>query len=404
MAKFKRNNEVRALYKKLHTDKIKIVAGLRQCGKTYLLDTLFFEYVKNKKYADDETFIKIYMFSTHSKYKTKAAFLSFIKSKITEKTKIIFIDEVQEIENYVDVLVHLADEYKNIDFYVTGSNSNTLSNDIVDGFKEHADTLFLQPLSFKEIKKCKKKYTLDSYLKYGGIPYIVNSTDKTGEIKKLYNEVFRLDIIDRVKKENYRILSEDDCKAMLENIFSSCTAFSTNEFIQKISKKTGATVEEKLLIRKEIKDYLKILQQSFLIIDIDNEDYLKQTPLEKLGINKKYYSCDCGIAYQFCNVPIHKLPVALETAIYLKTKESHENPKCLLFIDEHGNNREIDFSFGNNLIQVAYRLSDENRENELNVFKKFNNNYRKQLIYVDNVTDENEKDLDYISAEDYLLS
>ena len=382
---------------------MKIVAGLRRCGKTYLLETLFFEYIKKKHYADETSFLKISMFSEPEVHKTKDGFSAHIRSMINETTKIVFIDEVQEIEDYVNLLIHLAHDYKSIDFYVTGSNSNTLSNDIVDSFKEHADPLYIKPLSFKEIRAKKRTYSFDKYLKFGGIPYIVNSKKQASDIKDLYEKVFRLDIIDRFRKEHFLILSEDDCKTILENIFSSCTAFSVNEFISSIGSKIEAKKNEKGTIRKEIKDYLKILTQSFLITDIDNEDPYKRTPLEKIGLNKKYYATDCGIAYQVCNVVNHKFPVALETAAFLRLKELGHDPKCFLFKDIEGKRREIDFVYNSNLIQVAYRLSSNNCENELNVFENFNEDYHKQLIYVENDVGETENSIDYIDAESFLL-
>lgn len=403
MVEFKRNNEVKSLYKKLHNGKVKIVAGLRQCGKTYLLETLFFNYTKKKHYADETSFLKISMFSEPEVHKTKNGFLVYIKSMINETTKIVFIDEVQEIEEYVDLLIHLAYDYKSVDFYVTGSNSNTLSNDIVDSFKEHADPLFIKPLSFKEIRAKKRTYTIEKYLKFGGIPYIVNSKNQASDIKDLYEKVFRLDIIDRFKNEDFSILSEDDCKSIIENIFISCTAFSVNEFVSKIIKKTEPSNDIKALARKEILDFLMILKQSFLICDIDNEDPLKKTPLEKIGLNKKYYACDCGIAYEYCKDPTHKFPVALETAAYLRLKELAKDPKCFLFVDKERKGREIDFVYDSNLIQVAYRLSNNNCENELNVFENFNEDYHKQLIYVENDVDEIENSIDYIDVESFLL-
>ena len=190
MSEFKRTKEVRSLVKKLHNKKIKIVAGLRQCGKTYLLSELFYKKIVASKKVKGEEFIKIFLNGRDKNYRDSINF-NLLLENVSSYAKIIFVDEVQEVNNYHKILIDYLNDHPGIDIYVTGSNSSTLSKDIVEAFKENGDPIFIQPLTFKEIRAVKRNYKLDDYLKYGGIPDVVNGKDKEKEIKRIYDQLYK---------------------------------------------------------------------------------------------------------------------------------------------------------------------------------------------------------------------
>lgn len=407
MSKFKRNTKVKELYKKLHNGKIKIVAGVRRCGKTYLLDTLFYEYVSEKDKLGKNSFTKIYLTGKHKKYKSEELFRSLLKTIADSNPEIIFIDEVQEAENYHKALKDFIYDYPNIDLYVTGSNSNTLSADIVESFKELADIVYLYPLTFKEIRAVKKTYSLLDYLKYGGLPTVVNTKSKDNEIDYICKQIYQLDIVDRAKKENFLYLLKEDMDSIMSNLFSGSTPFSAVRVVDEMCKHYGFDKSQKAQLRREVKDYLDIVTKSFLFSPFDNESYGRKTPLEMIGLNKKYYCCDSGIAYEQCKVPNHKLTSALETAVFLHLKQNKIDSTGLLIIGEKNNvEGEIDFNYSGNHVQVAYSLTGDNFDREIGNLVAINDDCKKFLIYVEILTDTSriDKSINVIQAEAFLTS
>ncbi len=407
MSVFARTDKVKELYKKLGNGKIKIVAGVRRCGKTYLLDTLFYKFVLKKKYASENTFVKVYLTGKHKNYKDKDSFKSLLISFAKGNPKIIIIDEVQEAENYCQILKEFAYDYPQIDLYITGSNSNTLSDDVVENFKETADVLYLFPLTFKEIRKSKADYQLLDYLKYGGLPTVVNSRNKQQELDSIYDNVYRLDILDRVKKESFIYLSNKDMENIIDNLLSGATAFSTVETVNKMCNRYVPDINTKMQAKKEIENFLDIVTKSFLFNTIENESIPDKKPLDLLGLNKKYYCCDCGIAYSKCKIAKNKLTLSLETAVYLHLKKHNVLPTCLLFFGKRNNvNGEIDFNYVNNHVQVTYELLDGNYNSEIGNLLELTDDYQKTLVYIDISVDKNEidKDIELVDAETFLTT
>lgn len=407
MSVFARTDKVKELYKKLGNGKIKIVAGVRRCGKTYLLDTLFYKFILSKKYASEKTFVKVYLTGKHKNYKNKDTFKSLLVSFAKNNPRIIMIDEVQEAENYCQILKEFIYDYPQIDLYITGSNSNTLSDDIVENFKEIADTLYLFPLTFKEIRKSKTAYQLLDYLKYGGLPTVVNSKNKQQELDFIYDNVYRLDILDRVKKESFVYLSNKDMESIIDNLVSGATAFSTVETVNKMCSRYVPDVSTKMQIKKEIENFLDIVTKSFLFNTIENESIPDKKPLDLLGLNKKYYCCDCGIAYNKCKIAKNKLTLSLETAVYLHLKKNKLFPTCLLLFGKRNNvNGEIDFNYPNNHVQVTYELLDGNYNSEIGNLIVLADTCQKTLVYIQTSMDRSliDKCVALVDAETFLTS
>lgn len=405
MVTFKRIDKVKELYSKIGNKRIKVVAGVRRCGKTFLLTNLFYNYLIQKKKYEESSISIILITGRDSDCRNEKAFRERLSNLALENKKIIIIDEVQEVERYQLALKDFSANYPNIDIYITGSNSNTLSSDIIANFKEISDIIYVSPLTYKEIKREKRNYSLLDYLRYGGLPDVVNSPVKKreDELKNIYRTVYEADVKDRAKKETFNYLSEPDQKIIIDNITSGSTAFSTKEVSDRLCKGYSLDQSSKVLFRKEIQNFLEILEKSFLFDSIENLPLNKNTPLEKIGLNKKYYCCDCGIAYYLCKEPIHKLTLSLETAIYLHLKRNDIKPVCKLLLNENNQAEgEIDFCFDDTDLQVTYSLHDWDYERETKSLLAIPNSNHKLLIYANKTTTQSNDVITFIDASDYL--
>lgn len=406
MSIFKRSSEVDLLVNKLHNKKIKIVAGLRRCGKTYLLDELFHRRVVSRHIVNEDEFFSIYLSDKHKEYRDADKFKKLLDSNIV-KPKIIFIDEVQEVDGYYKILIDYLKDHPDVDLYVTGSNSNTLSKDIVRHFKEYGDPIYIYPLTFDEIRKVKRKYSFDDYLRYGGLPDVVNDNKKSSTtLEDIYKTLYLLDVKDRANKEGFLYLSDKDMDDIVDNIFSSTTDFSLKKVVDRILKKYKKDKDDVLKFRKEISDFISILEESFLIIGMPNTSNRPKAPLDILGIDKKYYCSDCGIAYFLCSVKNHKYSVSLETATFLFFKHKGIDMQgYVLLRDNNDKDGEIDFTCNqlgeNNYYQVTYEINEGDYAREIKIFENFGADIVKNVVYVRNLLPE-ETGINYLNAEEFL--
>ena len=254
--------------------RVKIVTGIRRCGKSYLLFQLF----------------KRHLIETGVELRNPDACLAFIKKQIKDqKPYYLLIDEVQLMDEFEDVLnscLHI----ENLDTYVTGSNSKFLSKDIITEFRGRGDEMYLRPLSFKEYRTIQPDKPFDDvwteYMTFGGLPYcalLPSREDKADYLKRLFDEVFLRDIIERNRVQNDAQLES------LLNVISSAVGSLTNPkkledtFISSGTGKLSAVT---------IKQYLDYLCDAFMIeqaerYDIKGKRYIS-TPY-------KYYFTDTGL-------------------------------------------------------------------------------------------------------------
>ena len=223
----KRDLYLRRIISNMWNGEIKVITGIRRCGKSVLLFELFYKYLLQKNIAD-ENIIKIALDQRrYYKFRDPIVLCDYIE-EFVEKNKnqkfYLLIDEVQFTKKVIDkkngdVEVSIYDmlnelkAYKNLDVYVTGSNSKMLSKDIATEFRGRATQIHVQPLSFAEFYSAvggDKRDALDQYMLYGGMPRIVDIhdvTDKKNYLKNLYEELYVKDIIERNKLERPDILN-----------------------------------------------------------------------------------------------------------------------------------------------------------------------------------------------------
>lgn len=240
---------------------IKIVTGLRRCGKSYLLFTLFYEHLISEGVPDDHIIEVALDDLSNEKLREPHAILEYIKERIQDKERYyILLDEVQFIPQFHEVLNSLL-HIRNADVYVTGSNSRFLSKDVVTEFRGLGDEIHLYPLSFSEFMQGYKGDKYDGwreYYTYGGLPLVLSleTPQKKAEyLKNLYESVYFVDIIERNKVRN-KVEFDELAKTIASSIGSQCNP-------NKLSN-TFKSVKNVTLTQTSITKYLSYMEDVFL--------------------------------------------------------------------------------------------------------------------------------------------
>lgn len=290
---------------------VKIVTGVRRCGKSYLLFQLFKRHLLESGVRPSHI-IEIQLEDrSNRELRDPDACLAFIKKQIKDaKPYYLLIDEVQLMPEFEDVLnscLHI----QNLDTYVTGSNSKFLSKDIITEFRGRGDELYLRPLSFSEFRSTCESMSFDDawkeYITYGGLPYcalLPTREEKADYLKHLFDEVFVRDIVERHKLQNDAELE------ILLNIVSSAVGSLTNP--RKLED-TFASSGMGKLSASTIKQYLDHLCDAFLLeqalrYDIKGKKYIS-TPY-------KYYFTDMGLRNARLNFRQLEETHLMENAVY----------------------------------------------------------------------------------------
>ena len=272
-----------------HNGLIKIITGLRRCGKSYLLFKLFKEHLRNVG-VDDNHIIQVDLEDRRNKnLRNPDVLLAHIDSKMKDNDMYyILLDEVQCVKDFEDVLNSYL-KIENADIYVTGSNSKFLSTDIITEFRGRGTHICVHPLSFAEIMSVDQRHPIDvwnDYYTYGGLPLVLSlSTDEAKEsyLKDLYAKVYLTDIKDR-----YSIRCDSELQELLQ-IIASTIGSPTNP--SKLEN-TFKSVKNVTLSNKTINTYLSYLEDAFLIEKSIRYDIKGKKYINTLA---KHYFTDMGI-------------------------------------------------------------------------------------------------------------
>lgn len=369
---------------------IKVVTGIRRCGKSYLLNTLFYNYLIENG-INEEHIIKIALDDDDNSYLLKPHMLSkYIKEKIIDQELYyIIIDEVQLAPNFEAVLNGLA-RLPNVDIYVTGSNSKFLSTDIITEFRGRGEQIKIYPLSFSEFMSVYSGDKMDGwndYITYGGLPLVVLMDDderKNSYLKDQTKNVYINDVIERNHIQN-----DIEIVNQMVKIISSSIGSLTNP------KKISDTFKSELNIDiapATIATYLTYLEESFMIekaekYDIKGRKYIS-TP-------SKYYFSDMGLRNSFINYRQQEETHIMENVIFLELKRRGYDVDVGIIENRTQKNGEflykqleVDFiaNKGNNkiYIQSAFSMSDtEKRNQEETPLLKINDSFKKIIIVKD---------------------
>ena len=330
-----REQYIRELISKRWNGKVKIVTGIRRCGKSFLLFTLYKDYLLNEGVAKD-CFVELALDKkAHVKYRNPNELYDFVlrKTKDDEKHYYVFIDEIQlsyKVKNedvderlvpeedremlyttFYDILNDLMGR-NNLDIYVTGSNSKMLSKDIVTNFRDRGSEIRVFPLSFKEffpVSGMEKADALEEYLTHGGMPLAVlekDETEKRKYLKGLHKRVYIKDIVERYK------LKDDEILDALINALSSAVGSLTNP--HNLANAAG-TLMKRNTSDNTIKNYLDYLEEAYLFVsakrfDVKGKRYFENT--------LKYYSMDTGLRNAKLNFRQQEKSHLMENMIFVE--------------------------------------------------------------------------------------
>lgn len=268
---------------------VKTITGIRRCGKSVLLMQLFYKWLIGQNVPKDHIIDISLDDLSKEDLKDPKAFLSLVKSRITnEGNYYILLDEVQQMENFVSVLLSLM-HLPNCDIYVTGSNSRFLSTDIVTEFRGRSQEIHLQPLSFSEFIEGYnggRDAAWREYYEFGGLPQILSLKTRQQKIEYLSNLVESVYLADLVERN--KIKNDEGLKTFIR-ILSSSIGAPTNP--SRIAK-TFESVEKKHITSETLAKYLKYLEEAFMISEALRYDVKGR---KYIGTETKYYFSDMGL-------------------------------------------------------------------------------------------------------------
>ena len=285
----KRDKYLNQLIASKHNGLIKIITGLRRCGKSYLLFKLFKAHLQSSG-VDDAHIIEVDLEDRRNKdLRDPDALLAYIDSKITgNEMYYILLDEVQHVPKFEDVLNSYL-KIDNVDVYVTGSNSKFLSSDIITEFRGRGTQIHVYPLSFAEFMSVEDRHPLDAwpdYYTYGGLPHTISLADeeaKVNYLKELYTKVYLTDI-----KERHSVRSDAELKELMAIIASSIGSPTNPSKLERTFK----SVKNATLSDKTIDSYLSYFVDAFLTEKAIRYDIKGKKYINTLS---KYYFTDMGV-------------------------------------------------------------------------------------------------------------
>ena len=395
---------LKRLVKRKNNGLIKVITGIRRCGKSYLLNTIFYHHLLECG-VDSEHIIRFAFDSGEDLHligenliqmeKEKRGadpekFMAYIHSRIIDgEMYYLLLDEIQMLDCFEAVLNGFLRK-DNMDVYVTGSNARLLSKDIATEFAGRGDEVHMYPLSFAEfmtVYRGDRYMGLSEYMLYGGIPMIVlkeGIEEKTSALQNLFSEIYIRDIMQRNKVKNIGELED------LLNILSSSIGSLTNP--EKL-KNTFKSVKKSKITSATIKKYLDYLEDSFLIIaaqryNIRGKSYI-ETP-------KKYYFSDLGLRNARINFRQLEETHSMENVIYNElSMRGYSVDVGVIQIAERDQNgkvirKQLEVDFVCNLgssryyIQSAYSLPDAAKRNqETKPLRKIDDSFKKIIITKD---------------------
>ena len=411
MKEIKRDIYLQKLIDKKENEMIKVITGIRRCGKSYLLDPIYKKYLLSTGVKEDHI-IKLELDSIENKeYLDATKLYNYVMDKIQDdKMYYILLDEIQKVDDFESVLNSFLRK-KNLDVYVTGSNSKFLSSDIITEFRGRGDEVRVYPLTFREyLPACNKDIdeALKEYITYGGMPYILSrktDEEKSKYLNNLFNNTYINDIVERNNIQKNEILES------LINILASSVGSLNNPLkLEKTFKSKGF----KNVTAKTINTYIDYLIDAFMInkalrYDIKGKKYIN-TP-------SKYYFTDIGLRNARLNFRQQEDNHLMENIIYneLLVRGFNVDVGVVEYMTKDKNNKkmrkqlEVDFvcNKGSNryYIQSAYAIpTKEKMEQEEQSLIKIDD-FFKRIIIVENDIKlwRNEKGIVIMGLKQFLL-
>ncbi len=382
-----RNHYLEQLIKRKNNGLIKIVTGIRRCGKSFLLRTLFKRHLLESGVDESHIIEMAFDLFDYIDYRDPRVFYPWAKEQLKdEKTYYVLLDEVQMLDEFVSVLNGLADK-KNCDIYVTGSNAKFLSRDIATEFGGRGDEIPMYPLSFSEFMTTYGGNRYDGwneYITYGGIPLVVlakTQEQKMAILEHLFKETYIRDIVKRNKLRNI-----GEMETLLDILSSAIGSLTNPNKLQKTFK----SVNKSKITATTITKYIGYLEDAFLIeganrYDIKGKFYIG-TPL-------KYYFMDMGLRNSRINFRQMEVTHSMENVIYneLRMRGFRVDVGNLTIVENSKDKKavkkqlEVDFicnkSSKKYYIQSSYMIdSAEKMTQEIRPLIKIGDSFKKIII------------------------
>jgi len=380
----------------IDTDLIKVLVGQRRVGKSYILYQIIDKILANNKLANI-----IYINKEDNEFdniKDHQNLIDYTESKIKKTQKnYLFIDEIQDIENYEKALRHLNSK-KTCDIYCSGSNADLLSSEIATKLSGRYIEFPIYALSYKEFIKFNKfkanEESLLKYIRYGGLPYLLNLKLEDeivyNYLRAVYNTIILKDVVSRYNIRNINFLNRLTYY-LADNLGSLVSSKKINDFLK--SQKTAATPNKVL-------DYISHLCSSFFIHEVKRFDVKGKKVFE---VSEKYYFNDLGLRNVIKNYQSDDISQVLENLVYLHLVHFGYNVNVGQL-----ENKEIDFvaeKSGKNIyIQVAYVINNkETKDREFNNLLAIEDNYEKIVVSMDKLISGDYKGIKHMHIIDFLL-
>ena len=407
MKMIKRDVYLNKLISRKENGLIKIITGIRRCGKSYLLNELFVNYLKESGVKEDHIIKLALDRETNKKYHDSKLLNEYIFSNIKDSDMhYVILDEIQLVDGFEFVLNGLLYE-KNIDVYVTGSNSKFLSSDIITEFRGRGDQVRVFPLSFAEFTSAyngDKYEAWNEYVTYGGLPLILSKKsdeEKSQYLKEEFEKTYIRDIIER-----NNIQRVDALDSIINMLASAVGSLTNPQKIYDTFKSNG----EKELSLNTINSYIRNIEDSFIInksnrYDIKGKKYI-QTP-------QKYYFTDIGLRNARLNFRQQEENHLMENIIYNELLIRGYNVDVgVVELRENNQRKQLEIDFVCNqgskryYIQVALNLdTQEKTKQESKSLNNIGDSFKKIIVVKDNIKLwRNDDGILIIGIQEFLLN
>lgn len=381
---------------------VKILTGVRRCGKSTILKMII-KKLREEKHVDDEQILS-YRFDSmeYEDMTTKELYLELKSKIIPSKKTYLFLDEIQEIEGWEKVVNTLASDF-DVDIYITGSNSRMMSSEISTYLTGRYITFHIYTLSFEEYLMFKKSYTtlkdlkqeFSQYVRLGGFPATHLQDYSQDEVytivKDIYNSTIFSDIVRRNQVKKIDQL-ERVVKYTFNNIGNTFSAKSISNYFKS---------EQRKIDNETVYSYLEKLQKAYILhkcsrYDLQGKDILKT--------QKKFYLADVSLRYSVLGYTVDSIAASLENIVYLELKRRGYDVYIGKIKD-----KEIDFVATKQnekiYVQVTQEIkSEKTQKREYEQLLEIRDNYPKYVVMADNFAGGNYEGIKTMNIVDFLLS
>ena len=424
---FKREQYLNQLIRKKDNGRVKVITGLRRSGKSYLLFTLYKNYLLDLGVAEEQIIGLALDEIDNAKYRNPFELNKYVKDRVenTDRRYYVFIDEIQfvaEVQNpyvedpdakltFIDVVLGLM-KLPNADIYVTGSNSQMISSDILTQFRDRGDEIRVNPLSFAEIYECydgDKRGAWREYFTYGGMPLVwtlASHEEKSRYLRDLFKRTYIKDVLER-----HQIKNGAEVLEILLNILASGVGSLTNP--SRISN-TFESERQLCIAPATVDAYIGYFMDAYLIqkaerYDVKGRKYIK-TPM-------KYYYSDLGLRNAQLSFRQFEEPHLMENALFndllRRGLDVDVGVVELNVQNENGKNArkqlEVDFVVNRGderfYIQSALSIDDpEKKKQEIESLIRVPDSFRKIVVVKDYMKPwRDENGIQYVGVEQFLL-